>query len=274
MTQALNTKKLEPAITSYDLLKALAVALMIVDHLGFYFYPDILWLRIIGRLSPPIWFFLIGYAHRRDVSRILWAGALILTISGLAAGQSLFPLNILFMLGLARLAIDSVMKRALRRYETLGGMALALFLFSFLGNAILEYSTIGLLFAMLGYLRRHKDELTITKGMAALFAGGAGLAYVLSQWPLMPMMTTLQLLTLAGGLVAVLFILFNFKLLSWNGFRILRPVFHLLGRHTLAIYVVHLLAFQALAMALYPVRFGLFEFTWFSPAHVALFSPG
>ena len=115
MTQALNTKKLEPAITSYDLLKALAVALMIVDHLGFYFYPDILWLRIIGRLSAPIWFFLIGYAHRRDVPRILWAGGLILTISGLAAGQSLFPLNILFMLGLARLVIDPVMARALRR---------------------------------------------------------------------------------------------------------------------------------------------------------------
>ena len=55
---SMNVKTLPTAITSYDLFKTLAVATMLIDHVGIYFFPDELWFRVIGRLSFPIWLFL------------------------------------------------------------------------------------------------------------------------------------------------------------------------------------------------------------------------
>ena len=43
-----------------DQLKILAAFLMLVDHIGVMLYPDIQLLRIIGRLSFPIFSFLIA----------------------------------------------------------------------------------------------------------------------------------------------------------------------------------------------------------------------
>ena len=49
-------------------LKLLAVVLMVVDHIGFFLYPQYTILRIIGRLSFPLFGFLIanGYKYTRD----------------------------------------------------------------------------------------------------------------------------------------------------------------------------------------------------------------
>lgn len=51
----------------YDYLKVFAICLMIVDHIGFFLYPDIIELRAIWRLSFPLFFLLIG---RNGSSRI------------------------------------------------------------------------------------------------------------------------------------------------------------------------------------------------------------
>ncbi|MBU4031120.1 conjugal transfer protein TraX, partial [Patescibacteria group bacterium] len=38
---------------------------MVADHVGFLFFPHILWLRIIGRISLPIFAFLIGEGYEK-----------------------------------------------------------------------------------------------------------------------------------------------------------------------------------------------------------------
>jgi hypothetical protein len=42
-----------------DLLKILAIATMTVDHIGAFFYPDLVALRVIGRLSFPLFAYLL-----------------------------------------------------------------------------------------------------------------------------------------------------------------------------------------------------------------------
>ena len=44
-------KVLPRELTSYDFLKTFAVVFMVIDHAGFFFFPDNDWMRVAGRLS-------------------------------------------------------------------------------------------------------------------------------------------------------------------------------------------------------------------------------
>ena len=54
-------------------LKIIAITSMLIDHIGSVLLPDYNILRIIGRLSFPIFAFLVveGYFHTRDVKKYL-----------------------------------------------------------------------------------------------------------------------------------------------------------------------------------------------------------
>jgi len=47
-----------------DFLKFIAMFTMLIDHIGYLFFPSALWLRMIGRLSFPIFAFLIARGYR------------------------------------------------------------------------------------------------------------------------------------------------------------------------------------------------------------------
>lgn len=88
-------------------LKMLAVILMVVDHIGFFLFPDQIILRIIGRLSFPIFAYLItvGFHYTRNKNnyflRLFIFAAIIQT-------PSLFmdiPVNIFFTLSLGLLLL-------------------------------------------------------------------------------------------------------------------------------------------------------------------------
>lgn len=54
-------------------LKILACLFMLIDHIGALFFPDFIWLRIIGRLSFPLFAYLlaIGFTHTSNVYKYL-----------------------------------------------------------------------------------------------------------------------------------------------------------------------------------------------------------
>ena len=64
-------------------LKVFACSLMLVDHIGIVFFPNLVIFRIIGRLAFPIfaWFFAYGYARTRNWKKYL----LRLLLGGLVA---------------------------------------------------------------------------------------------------------------------------------------------------------------------------------------------
>ena len=54
-------------------LKLIAMASMVLDHVGDSFFPDQVWMRVLGRIAMPIFAFCIseGYAHTHDRQRYL-----------------------------------------------------------------------------------------------------------------------------------------------------------------------------------------------------------
>ena len=106
---------LSSEITKLDFIKTFAVICMIIDHIGFYFFPDFLWLRAVGRLGGvPVWFFLIGYALSRNIPNSWLIGALVLAASEFFLFQHVFPFNVLVTIILLRLSIDHIMGFVLR----------------------------------------------------------------------------------------------------------------------------------------------------------------
>ncbi len=96
-------------------LKILALSTMVIDHVGAVLFPEYLWLRCIGRLSFPIFAFLLaeGYRHTRDVNAYLRRLLLFAVISepcfDLAFyGRLFYPYgqNIFFTLGISLFALD------------------------------------------------------------------------------------------------------------------------------------------------------------------------
>jgi hypothetical protein len=98
-------------------LKLLAVVSMVIDHVGLFFFPQVLVLRIVGRLAFPLFAWLIanGAYHTKDIKKYfarIFLFALISQIPYLAIYRlddpNFWKLNVLFTLCLGIAAIVSV----------------------------------------------------------------------------------------------------------------------------------------------------------------------
>ena len=261
----LKTQSLPKALTSYDLLKALAILLMVIDHVGYFFYPEEMWFRTLGRLSVPIWFYLIGFAKTREVPRLWWIGAGVVLASAVVSGGYLFPINILFTLILTRILIDHMIVRAFKDTEAFAGMYFICVLLTVPAMLFFEYGFIGMLFAIIGYMRRHAEVIQMKPLPYWGFVIAAAVSYVVMQSVLMPSLTSAQFWTFALGMSGLVFVFHIFDAKTYSGLKgaLVSPI-QFLGRRSLEIYVLHLLAFRAASMVLNPERFSAFDFALFA----------
>lgn len=95
-------------------LKMLAIAAMLVDHIGHIFFADALWMRMIGRLTFPIMAFFIvqGYRHtrnlRRYIIRLLVAAAVSAIPFALAFDNWMRAGNVMLTLALGLMALWAI----------------------------------------------------------------------------------------------------------------------------------------------------------------------
>lgn len=260
------SKAFSPNLTSYDLLKSLALLLMVVDHIGYYFYPENEWFRVVGRASMPIWMFLIGYAHTRDLSKPLWVGAGVLIAANVILGGGIFPLNILVTIILIRLVLDRVASVTFKNWEmalygafVLSTLVICTYFFS-------EYGTTALLIAMAGYLARNGSNINMSGRAQRIFMGYSVVFYALSQVVIFDFdKVVAQSMVVAIGASAILLHYFVPKEVpeveeKMPRFAVLALQFG--GRYTLEIYVVHLILFK-LAACLYGFQhYGWFQWDW------------
>ena len=261
----MSVKVLPTDITSYDLFKTLAVITMIIDHIGIYFFPDDVWWRTIGRMSFPIWLFLVGYARNREIPNILIAGAVILFASNFVAGMGVFPLSILVAIAVVRLTLNPLMNVFSRSPTHLWVGSISLFIIALPSFILFEFGALAFTHAIFGYLVRHlKDEAD--RRTAYQYAVFVCVGYVLLQ-SLGYGLDGAQMGVLAVGMTAITYGLYHFKpqtypQLSQRATLLGRGFLQFCGRRTLEIYVGHLLLFKALAVYLGVEGFVLFNWEW------------
>lgn len=248
-------KNLPRELTSYDVLKFFAVAIMVIDHLGYYFYPEIEMLRAVGRIGFPIWFFLIGFASGREIGWMLPVGAVILTATSFMAGLHIFPLTALVTIMLVRLVLDIVMRMMTRNAALFALVFAVLLALALESGRFVEYGTQGLIFAVFGYMARHRPAIPGMGGgaEAALYTmlAAAGAFVMVQQYVFRFEMP--EFLIMASGTLLVCAALYMFKPMVLPGMTArvpgaVRGVIQFCGRHTLAIYVGHLVLFRVAAL--------------------------
>ncbi len=248
------TKKLPLDITHLDIIKTIAVIIMVIDHLGLYFFTENDWFRAIGRVGMPVWFFMVGYASSRDLPNRLLIGALILAVADFVLFQKIFALSALATIIFLRLIINPVMNFITSSRYLFVLSIIILTLFAIPTSFVMEYGTMALLFAIAGYMVRHKDnvlEVTFvtTKDfygyMVAIFIAfcilqNANFGFNELQFVVMVMFTALAMVVLIT-MRPMTFPKINEPLT--------KKILQYCGRKTLDIYVAHLLVFKVILFA-------------------------
>ncbi len=275
------SKPLPKSLTSYDLLKTLAIVLTVVDHVGHFFFPEEMWFRVLGRLCLPIWFFLIGYADTTKIPNSFWIGGTLLVMTSLISGQYLLPLNILFTMALLRVYRAGVVRHSLWSPEALRGMFLILFFLSFPSAILIEYGSMAMLFVLVGYIARHREEVfeRIEKKHVLIYMFATFAAFYLTMGAAMPSLSVVQAVSLMAGLFVIAVILWHFKPIEFtkaNDVMALSFIrmFQFFGRKTLEIYVAHLILFRGIAMYVDPEKYSLMDWSVVPPSLVAMFRTG
>lgn len=163
------------SFNSYDLLKLIALGLMTVDHGGHFLhlpYED--WWRVAGRAAAPIFCFLAGYnGSYRFRSELLIAAAAV-TVADELLVDALLPLNILWSILFARMALQRLEKRP----RSPGIVVLVCVLLMPLSMLLLDYGMLALLWALWGReVRRGNQNDAYLYGVAAS-AGSIAYTYI------------------------------------------------------------------------------------------------
>ena len=111
------------ALLSGNALKLLAAAMMVMDHVGLMFFPQVALFRIIGRLSMPIFAFFIAEGCRYTRSRkryfatVFGLGAVCQLVYYLAMGDTYMNILITFSLSILVIYALQDLKDALAQLE-------------------------------------------------------------------------------------------------------------------------------------------------------------
>lgn len=250
----MNAKKLPNQVTFLDCLKTFAVIIMLIDHIGLYFFDGYDWFRAIGRVGMPIWFFMAGYANSRDIPNKLWIGAFVLFAFDLMLFNKILALNALVTIILIRFFIDRLMPVMMQSRYLLFLLSVVMMLLYLPTNMVFEYGTHAFLFAVMGYFVRHKADILknsfVTSKDLYAFMIFVWVGFCIMQNAVFGF-TDIQFLMMAIVSAGVMVVLSQLQPRNIPQITVkpLKIILQFCGRKTLEIYVVHLIAFKVVLFA-------------------------
>ena len=143
------------------MIKILACIFMLIDHVGYVFFPDIITLRLIGRLSMPLYAYCIarGIQYTHDKKQYLFR------LFGIAVTSQIpymlmvrkFKLNVCFLWAGAVVLIwgYKAIKSNLRRFLFTSGIILAFVIIP------VDYGLYGLLYVIISHFSSKKSDTSM-----------------------------------------------------------------------------------------------------------------
>ena len=171
-------------------LKMIAIVSMLIDHIGYVFFPEIMIFRIIGRISFPMFAYVLseGFIYTKDVKKYLLRLGIFALLSeipyDLAIMGSVLEFsyqNVFFTLffGVLMLYAMSEMKSVFMRYVVVIATVL---LCQFLNT---DYSSVGILIVFIFYVfRQRRIEKLLFVGLIFIGLTGGFQLYALLALPL------------------------------------------------------------------------------------------
>lgn len=205
---------------------------MSIDHVGYYLITDEEIWRLIGRLAMPIFCFLIGYNRNyRFSSHVFWVAVAISCVD--IAREHYYHQNILWTILVIRVLL-SRLPTHLWSADALSVIVLC-YLFFIPINLLFDYSTLALLWALLGYHVRHAP---LRMGVITAYAASALLLTLFMIWDFFTMHTLYGVLTTIA-LTLLTARLMQFRLTPWNSSPQLSNAAIWLSDNALTYYGVH-----------------------------------
>lgn len=248
----------------FDRLKAIALITMTIDHVGFCLFPGEDIYRAIGRVSMPLWFFLIGY-HTAEAASAgknlkhkeagLLASAFVLTAVNVAIGRPFFPLLIPVAILLCRRVLLWPRFQKMLENQPIGVfavIAVALFPTMF----FVEYGSVPLFYAVLGWwVARGQDSTSVR--LFAIFTAAVYATIENIAFSFGPGMEWLVFL----GVAFATFLPLEMRKGEWK-FMAAKPglsaITLFITRNSLLYYTLHFTFLKLLGYALHPPATGWF----------------
>lgn len=182
------------------MIKILAALFMLIDHIGLILFPEVYWLRIIGRLSMPLFAFCIargfhfseqkGTTARYARNLFLFAAVSQIPFTVLSICiEGAFSLNIGFTWLLSVLFMKALMSE--KRPFALGGMCSLIFLIAL--AVPMDYGLYGVLYPSIFYLFMYYTDkpqyaflgMTALYALYAVIGGGQMQVFSLAAFPVL-----------------------------------------------------------------------------------------
>ena len=223
-------------LNSHDLLKIIAISLMIIDHIGEFLYPEFLWLRLLGRSAAPLFFFLIGYVNHLHLRPTLFIYGFILTITAYFQFNHVFInvlLNMIFIQYCLWMFPPEKISLPWRCVFFVAAVAVNCWL-----SAYVEYGLLGLLFAYSARL------IALRSPQASYWMGFTLIAYVVWETILFGFYKNpVFVYIFVGMLTGLYFIFMYYRMFTLKPRRWQIPLL-LLSRYSLDIYFFHFIGLQ------------------------------
>jgi hypothetical protein len=228
---------------------ALGVIAFLIDHAGLYFFTDNLWLRVF-RLFAIVWFLPCGYNSGWRARWHVWAGLGLLMLMDAMTGVDIMPLSALATIIATRIFIDPVMEIAMKSRANFIATMAALTLLIIPTAKAMEYGTLGLMFAAVGWLVRHKgiyDEKIVELRPFAYYVVTCYLIFTQNVFHF----TSTQFMVVMFSTVVAMEVHFDYRKMILEDLH-RRPkdwvakTCRWIGHNSLGLYVLHLVLFRLL----------------------------
>jgi hypothetical protein len=225
-------------LNSYDVYKNIAFFTMLIDHIGYFLFPRILTIRLIGRIAMIIFGILYGLSFKKEHNRSKILIFAIITFFINMYEGSILPLNVLFNFYISGFLILEL-QNLYDKYYILFCVLLFLFLpvpLIFMTNTFIEYGAAFIGLMMCGIIfkkdkKNIKDIIsTILIFFLYLYYQRAGFRF--NNW---------QSVVLAVFGVIIYWSLFNFRIkpIKINN-KIFKNILIFISRSSLELYSLHI----------------------------------